>query len=296
MAHIHMMLQGKGGVGKSLIAALLAQYMLSKARTPLCIDTDPVNATFHGYQALQVRRIDLMEEEEINPRGFDALIDLVAQAQGDAIIDNGASSFVPLSHYLISNQIPALLAELDHLLVVHTVITGGQALLDLVAQAQGVAIIDNGARSFVPLSHYLISNQIPALLAELDHLLVVHTVITGGQALLDTISGFAHLASQFPPETRFIAWLNPYWGPVEHEGNGFEQMKTYLANRERLSAIVRLPVLKKETFGRDLAGMLQQRLIFDEALAMPALPIMTRQRLSIIRRLVYGELDAAMVL
>ena len=166
MAHIHMMLQGKGGVGKSLIAALLAQYMLSKARTPLCIDTDPVNATFHGYQALQVRRIDLMEEEEINPRGFDALIDLVAQAQGDAIIDNGASSFVPLSHYLISNQIPALLAELDHLLV-------------------------------------------------------VHTVITGGQALLDTISGFAHLASQFPPETRFIAWLNPYWGPVEHEGNGF---------------------------------------------------------------------------
>lgn len=241
MAHIHMMLQGKGGVGKSLIAALLAQYMLSKARTPLCIDTDPVNATFHGYQALQVRRIDLMEEEEINPRGFDALIDLVAQAQGDTIIDNGASSFVPLSHYLISNQIPALLAELDHLLV-------------------------------------------------------VHTVITGGQALLDTISGFAHLASQCPPETRFIAWLNPYWGPVEHEGNGFEQMKTYLANRERLSAIVRLPVLKKETFGRDLAGMLQQRLTFDEALAMPALPIMTRQRLSIIRRLVYGELDAAMVL
>lgn len=241
MAHIHMMLQGKGGVGKSLIAAILAQYMLSKARAPLCIDTDPVNATFHGYQALQVRRIDLMEEEEINPRGFDALIDLVAQAQGDAIIDNGASSFVPLSHYLISNQIPALLAELDHLLV-------------------------------------------------------VHTVITGGQALLDTISGFAHLVSQFPPETRFIAWLNPYWGPVEHEGNGFEQMKTYLTNRERLSAIVRLPVLKKETFGRDLAGMLQQRLTFDEALAMPALPIMTRQRLSIIRCLVYGELDAAMVL
>ena len=54
--------------------------------------------------------------------------------------------------------------------------------------------------------------------------------------------------------------------------------------------------MKKETFGRDLAGMLQQRLTFDEALAMPALPIMTRQRLSIIRRLVYGELDAAMVL
>ena len=241
MANIHMMLQGKGGVGKSLSAAMLAQYMHSKAALPLCIDTDPVNATFHGYQALQVRRIELMEDDEINPRGFDALIDLVAQSTGDAIIDNGASSFVPLSHYLISNQIPALLEELGHQLV-------------------------------------------------------VHTVITGGQALLDTVSGFAHLASQFPVQTCFVAWLNPYWGPVEHEGKGFEQMKAYLANKERLSAIVRLPELKKETFGRDLAGMLQERLTFDEALATPALTLMTRQRLKIVKRLVYGQLDAAMVL
>ncbi|WP_426078822.1 conjugal transfer protein TraL [Janthinobacterium sp. PSPC3-1] len=241
MANIHMMLQGKGGVGKSLSAAMLAQYMHSKAALPLCIDTDPVNATFHGYQALQVRRIELMENDEINPRGFDALIDLVAQSTGDAIIDNGASSFVPLSHYLISNQIPALLEELGHQLV-------------------------------------------------------VHTVITGGQALLDTVSGFAHLASQFPEQARFIAWLNPYWGPVEHEGKGFEQMKAYLANKGRLSAIVRLPELKKETFGRDLAGMLQERLTFDEALSTPALTLMTRQRLKIVRRLVYGQLDTAMVL
>ena len=241
MANIHMMLQGKGGVGKSLSAAMLAQYMHSKAALPLCIDTDPVNATFHGYQALQVRRIELMEDDEINPRGFDALIDLVAQSTGDVIIDNGASSFVPLSHYLISNQIPALLEELGHQLV-------------------------------------------------------VHTVITGGQALLDTVSGFAHLASQFPVQTCFVAWLNPYWGPVEHEGKGFEQMKAYLANKERLSAIVRLPELKKETFGRDLAGMLQERLTFDEALATPALTLMTRQRLKIVQRLMYGQLDAAMVL
>ena len=44
MANIHMMLQGKGGVGKSLSAAMLAQYMHSKTALPLCIDTDPVNA------------------------------------------------------------------------------------------------------------------------------------------------------------------------------------------------------------------------------------------------------------
>lgn len=42
--------------------------------------------------------------------------------------------------------------------------------------------------------------------------------------------------------------------------------------------------------------MLQERLTFDEALATPALTLMTRQRLKIVKRLVYGQLDAAMVL
>jgi CO dehydrogenase nickel-insertion accessory protein CooC1 len=51
MAKIHMVLQGKGGVGKSMIAAtVIAQYKASKGQQPLCIDTDPVNATFEGLQ------------------------------------------------------------------------------------------------------------------------------------------------------------------------------------------------------------------------------------------------------
>ena len=133
MAKIHLVLQGKGGVGKSLIAATLAQYKATNGHRPLCIDTDPINATFAGYEALNVRRLAILEGDEINTRHFDALVELIATSQGDVIIDNGASSFVPLSHYLISNQVPALLHEMGHELVVHTVVTGGQALLDTVS-------------------------------------------------------------------------------------------------------------------------------------------------------------------
>ena len=46
MAKINMVLQGKGGVGKSFVASTLAQYMKNKGEEPLCIDTDPVNTTF----------------------------------------------------------------------------------------------------------------------------------------------------------------------------------------------------------------------------------------------------------
>lgn len=241
MANIHMILQGKGGVGKSFIAATLAQYKLSKGQKPLCVDTDPINATFHGYKALGVRRLQIMQGDEINPRNFDALVELIAPSKHDVIIDNGASSFVPLAHYLISNQVPALLVEMGHTLI-------------------------------------------------------VHTVITGGQALLDTVSGFAQIITQFPVETLFVVWLNPYWGPIEHEGKSFEQMKAYVANKSRVSAIIQIPALKEDTFGRDLSEMLQARLTFDEALAMESLTIMTRQRLKIVKAQLFGQLEAATVL
>ena len=241
MARVHMILQGKGGVGKSFIAAVLAQYQLSQGRNPLCIDTDPVNSTFFGFKGLNVRRLHILDGDEINSRNFDALVELMARSEDDVIIDNGASSFVPLSHYLISNQVPALLQEMGHELI-------------------------------------------------------VHTVITGSQALLDTVSGFAQLASQFPREAWFVVWLNPYWGPIEHEGKGFEQLKAYRDNKDRVSAIVQIPALKEETYGRDLSDMLQQRLTFDEALASESLTIMTRQRLKIVRGQLYDEVDKAAVL
>lgn len=241
MAKIHMVLQGKGGVGKSMIAAAIAQYKASKGQAPLCIDTDPVNATFEGYKALKARRLNIMDGDEINTRNFDALVELIAPTQSDVIIDNGASSFVPLSHYLISNQVPALLKDMGHEMV-------------------------------------------------------VHTVITGGQALQDTVSGFAQLAGQFPDECVFVVWLNPYWGPIEHEGKGFEQMKAYKDNKNRVSAIIQIPTLKEETYGRDFSEMLQARLTFDEALAMQSLTIMTRQRLKIVRTQIFGHIENAAVL
>jgi hypothetical protein len=241
MAKIHMTLQGKGGVGKSFTACVTAQYRAQKGQLPLCVDTDPVNSTFAGFHALNVRRLQIMEGDEINSRNFDTLVEIIASAVSDVVIDNGASSFVPLSHYLISNKVPALLHEMGHELV-------------------------------------------------------LHTSITGGQSLIDTMNGFAQVAKQFPTETAIVVWLNPYWGPVEHDGKSFEQMKGYTENRKRVSAIVRVPALKEETYGRDVTDMLQERITFDEAIASPNRTIMTRQRLKIVRDQLYAQLDATAML
>ncbi|KTD62156.1 ArsA-related P-loop ATPase [Legionella spiritensis] len=241
MAKIHITMQGKGGVGKSFVSATTAQYKHHKEQTPLCIDTDPINATFHGFKALNVERLDIMEGDEINPRHFDTLIEKIATSDQDIIIDNGASSFVPLSHYIISNQVPALL--------------------------QGMG-----------------------------HELIVHSVITGGQALFDTITGFIHLVNQLPEDIRFVVWLNPYWGRIEHEGKPFEQLKVYKENKDRVAALINIPDLKEETFGRDLTDMLQQKMTFNEAINSPERNIMTRQRLKLIRDQLFGQIDNAMVI
>lgn len=132
MGTINFVLQGKGGVGKSFTASLLSQFYLAQGDKPLCIDTDPVNATFAGYQRLDVRRLEIMNGDDIDPRAFDQLIEMILSAPPDApvVVDNGASSFVPMCSYLIANGVLEVLADAGRDVRFHTVITGGQGFRD----------------------------------------------------------------------------------------------------------------------------------------------------------------------
>lgn len=240
MAKVHFILQGKGGVGKSFVAATLAQYLRSIGREITCVDTDPVNATFHGYAALNVKRLEIMNGDELDTRRFDELVEIIASAPGDVVVDNGANAFIPLSHYLISNGVPELLADMGHELI-------------------------------------------------------VHSVVTGGQAMVDTLSNFGLIAKQFA-KTTIVVWLNPFWGAVEADGKAFEAMKVYTQHKDRVAAIVHIPTLKQETYGRDLSEVLQRRVTFDDAIKEEGLNIMVRQRLKMTQRELFAQMERASVL
>ena len=241
MSNVHIVLQGKGGVGKSLAASMLAQFLTSRGETPLCIDTDPTNATFAGFKALNVRKLALLEDGDINPRNFDAMMELIAGSKEAVVVDSGASTYNPLSAYMF----------------------------------------DNG---------------VPEVIADLGHKLVLHTIVVGGQALVDTLAGFASVAEAFPAPAAIVVWLNPYHGPIEHEGKSFEQLKAYKELKDRVAAIVTLPDLKRETFGADVQEMLAERKTLDEAMANAALPLMQRHRLGRVRDAVFGELAKAAII
>ncbi len=161
MATVNMVLQGKGGVGKSFVSSLLVQYYLTQGYPTVCVDTDPVNATLAGYKSFSAVALDIMNGgDDVNPRQFDRLI---------------------------------------------------ETILELPEETQ--LVIDNGAATFLPFCSYLAENAAFELLKGEGQTIKIHSVITGGQATLDTLSGLSSLVTNFP-NIPIIVWLNPYFGPA----------------------------------------------------------------------------------
>jgi hypothetical protein len=141
-------------------------------------------------------------------------------------------------------------------------------------------VIDNGAASFVPLSRYLVEHDIAGLIAGGGKRVVVHTILTGGPAMLDTGKALAAVVEQFPSTVELVVWLNEFFGPVVTEaGEGFEQTPLYQQIRSRIAGLVRLERLNPDTFGRNLQAMLARQLTFAEADQSPDFRIVARQRL-----------------
>lgn len=231
----HFILQGKGGVGKSLIAALIAQYFQSKGQNVKCIDTDPVNQTFSNYKALQAQHLKLLDGSRVNERNFDALYSRLFTEDGTLVIDNGASTFIPLSNYLAENN------------------------------------VINGMH-------------------EDNRELFIHCVVTGGQALVDTLNGFAELAKQTQSKN-IIVWVNDYFGAVERDGKQFTDMKAFIEGQDKVRGIVKLSRRNPDTFGKDLEEMISRKLTFGEALSGSGFDLAAINRLKIIQKDLYSQLD-----
>jgi hypothetical protein len=234
-ADIHLSLQGKGGVGKSLVSSILAQYLRSRGREVRCIDTDPVNQTLTQYAALNVQHLRLLRDGGIDPRGFDSLME-------------------------------AVLTE------------------------PGVFVVDNGASTFIPLWNYILENNVLGLLRDANRRLYVHTVVTGGQALGDTLQGFRQLA-QTTDQRSIVVWVNEYFGRVERDGKTFPDMNVYRENHTKVLGTIAIPKRNQDTFGRELEEMIARKLTFDEVITSSVCSIMTKQRLKVVQRELFEQLD-----
>jgi hypothetical protein len=209
MATIHFIQQGKGGVGKSMIAAMLYQALKHFKKDVAAFDTDPVNSTLAGFKEFAVTRLDILNQGEVDPRAFDALINSLAELSPDShgIVDNDASSFLALNSFI--------------------------------NESKSLQILENAG-----------------------HGVFLHTIITGGQAIGDTVVGLKSLAMGFPA-TPIVVWLNPYFGDIEIDGKSFEEFKVYQEFHTQFQSIISIPKLNRATFGKDLEMLFAKRQSFE---------------------------------
>ena len=209
---LHFVLQGKGGVGKTVVALLLSQCIEEKGEPVICVDTDPVNASLSSLSSMNPERVSIFAGKKVDTRALDLFTEKLLTEDAHFVVDNGASSFVPVSRYLIENDVAAMMTE---------------------------------------------ESRQP----------VVHVVVTGGPGMLDTMKGLASIVQDFPPSVRIVVWLNEFFGPIVNvNGKPFEELPAYTENRERIFALVRLETLSEEATS-DLRDMFSRRLTFAQALA-----------------------------
>lgn len=128
MKQIHLVAQGKGGVGKSVIACLLAQYLLDTGKDVTCFDTDWVNPSFSEYKRFHFEKLRVTEKDnsKYDDLYFEDIFTKAIAAPNDVVIDSGASTFIPLIDYLNTFDVSASLKAIGIDFIVHSVATGNE--------------------------------------------------------------------------------------------------------------------------------------------------------------------------
>jgi hypothetical protein len=144
---IHFVLQAKGGIGKSFVSALLAQFLLQEDGAVRCFDTDQENTTFTHYAALGVQHVAVTNQSRlIDPKKFDALMEILLTEQGNFVIDTGANTFSNLLAYVVENDVLQMFVDAGKTTYIHTIVGGGDTLADTANGFHAIAQKVNGAR------------------------------------------------------------------------------------------------------------------------------------------------------
>jgi adenylylsulfate kinase-like enzyme len=128
---VHLVLQGKGGVGKSVVASWLAEFLLNSGKPVCCVDGDPVNRSLGQYKALRAEKLDLVNQDGLVQRTrYDNLLERFATDDAAFVVDSGATAFMPFWTYVAETEMVAVLREAGRQVYVHVPICGGEMLND----------------------------------------------------------------------------------------------------------------------------------------------------------------------
>ena len=123
---LHLFLHGKGGIGKSQMAAATADYFQRHGISAYCVDCDPSTSTFRNIDSLSVQFFDVMDGDEVDSSRFDEmLLTILGSGCEHAIVDSGSGGYQALTDYLAQADMFHVLKAQGHQAFLHTVLAGG---------------------------------------------------------------------------------------------------------------------------------------------------------------------------
>ena len=130
MANIHLIGGEKGGVGKSLVARILAQYFIDKELPFLGFDTDRSHGALMRFYAGYVSPVVVDRYEAL-----DAIVEAaVAQPDRRVLVDLAAQTHEPLVKWMDESGVLELTAEAGFTLHYWHVMDAGKDSVDLLAK------------------------------------------------------------------------------------------------------------------------------------------------------------------
>ena len=157
------------------------------------------------------------------------------------------------------------------------------------------AIIDSGASSFVPLNKYMLQSETVPLLLQNDCYVMIHSIVYGGQGILDTLNGFYALASCYKaifPPPKLVVWLNAKDAPVEYDGVTFKESRVYEIFRDNISAVVELPHFSGVDFDF-FQKMLTNHLTFAQVRLDPTFSLWQKHRIFVLQNSFFNSIQIA---
>lgn len=121
MGRLHLVGGEKGGVGKSVVARLLAQYWIDRAISWKGFDTDHSHGALLRCYSAYVEPLDPGRMEE-----FDRVIDALDDSTEEVVVDLAAQTESELTDWIDAGEVFQLLERLDHPLWFWYVIDDGK--------------------------------------------------------------------------------------------------------------------------------------------------------------------------
>lgn len=133
---LNIVMQAKGGVGKSVTSFILAQYLRDSLGQENCafIDTDPANSSFAKYQALDVTYLNATVtnpdtgETKVDAVATNAIFEKIMEITQTVLMDTGSSNYIDMKSYLEVNETLEAFSEEEEIsrdVIIHVPVNGG---------------------------------------------------------------------------------------------------------------------------------------------------------------------------